>query len=137
MKLKSDFVTNSSSTAYVCCIPKNFIPEDDLISSILEHCCNIDEEFFNYSKNNFEDFKNKLISNINKLKQHGVDIISQDNYDEFFVLKDLLEERGYIVLSVYPFQGGSCADSIFSMSLDNLTNTILEQEGVPIHEVKK
>ena len=34
MKIKSDFVTNSSSTAYVVCIPLDYVPTDEEIKEV-------------------------------------------------------------------------------------------------------
>jgi len=107
MKIKTDFVTNSSSTLFIVCIPDDFetTPEE-----ILKRCPSLGSEFENYIKSGivdekwkgkFEEFMLEAVpDHIEELKMennlwtYGWDGTLPDIYD---VIVDLLTDNGHIL----------------------------------------
>ena len=87
MKIKSDFVTNSSSTSYIVCIPEKF--DIDMFISLLSDMDEID---------NKELFYNKIKDVVKELKDYGT-LDQYENELEFYRLSDLLSELELDVLS--------------------------------------
>jgi len=79
MKLKFDFVTNSSSTCYVVLIPKPFKVDDDYLKEIFEK----EQQYVatgEDTKFDFGYFKSEIEKSLEILRQ-GKDIVYLDSYD--------------------------------------------------------
>jgi len=89
MKIKSDFVTNSSSTCYIVFVPENFVLSDDLFDKTFKNLQTYynEEDGFTFI---YETVKKDVKDSLNDLK-NGHDII-KDSYG------DGLDYKSYEVL---------------------------------------
>lgn len=88
MKIKTDFVTNSSSTNYVVFIPKNFKTTEEELRNLLD-----------YMKDDGILLDSAMVG-IDAIK-NGHTIWHEDiNSDSFYALKYLLDKRDLIIARV-------------------------------------
>lgn len=93
MKIKSDFVTNSSSTAYVIVVPGNFEVTDEVINKKLDEW-DIEEEE-----------KESFITDIKKLFEfykegQAYDSKIKNDYDRLdSMMTDICQEKGFVIAS--------------------------------------
>ena len=99
MKIKSDFVTNSSSTAYVVCIPPDFVPTDEEIKEAYKfHHLYSGEEITDeqaYKELKFELFD--ILKDGDNLWNYGED---GTHHVLFGMAADICTDNGF-VLSVF------------------------------------
>lgn len=122
MKTKTDFVTNSSSTCYICFIPDNFeLKENELERRLKELFLDPKEatDFFNNIEFT-ENLINKMINDLKEGKEVSVDNVGII----FYILKSLVNK--FIIKEVDYYGGGSGVDMLSGVKNGNIFNIITE-----------
>lgn len=126
MKLKTDFVTNSSSTCYVA-----FVPAGSQITF---------EEYMNYSEDYYEDDaeQEEIQEELNNINRAITDLAAgrevwNPEYDgehySFWALISWLREKGFIITSAET-GGGDGMDSIVGLPMDKIKKVIMEHSDM-------
>jgi len=95
MKIKSDFITNSSSTAYIAFIPPNV---DDLVKDIKRG-----EPYLEWLQdmNPSQEEQEKLIKNVKQqlleFSIKGGECWAEDDYEIFDIIQSLIWKRGLML----------------------------------------
>ena len=119
MKIKFDFVTNSSSTAYIVAISDNFkllesvapIEGTDSYKEAFEYQCHGDEEFILRSVNEI----------IQTLKEG--DQVYIGNVYAFYVARDYLRSRGAIIKDI-DINGNSGEDIMEPITIEDIRKAL-------------
>ena len=127
MKIKTDFVTNSSSTSYVVCMPRDFIITEKMVEE--------DAYDYNYLIKDYEDDgianpEESCLKNLNDAVQHlrekgrifqdHVDAIS--SYTHYNIVATTLREAGYVIDS---FDTGPDSGIIINVLGDDHYETVM------------
>lgn len=123
MKIKWDFVTNSSSTAYIVTIPKKFNVTD--VHSILEDTMNYVDEKEHYCEGDDMQFFEYFSINIEKLKEGQIVWNNEDPC--FWSTMDYLEKKGLVITHFDTPSDGM--DTLQPVKFDHLKQCIEEIEG--------
>ena len=121
MKIKSDLVTNSSSTAYVVFIPENFEITDEEIKNVI-----IESYEEDFDPNDFESVKKSLLNELKDLKNgHDVFYDEWDKYNMFEPLSRIFEDKNLVIAVIdVPSESGSIvgvtSSKISEILLDNI-----------------
>jgi len=111
MKIKTDFVTNSSSTAFIIVVPSNL----ELVKSFEE----LDTSMNDDMELHFNDSKEEAIAAVNQ--NIGTLKIGEtlwiDDTQGFHTTKDFLEKKGFLLKSL-DMAGGDGMDIIEPISRD-------------------
>lgn len=127
MKVKSDFITNSSSTCYMVIIPKDLeMTREDYISRSEDYDPDFSEDF-EILKEQYEEAKKALTT----LKS-GNPVYRGDVDFEFWALQQWLEDKD-LIIQFEPAAGGDGEDIISPIDLRKLreilkTHPILKQQ---------
>lgn len=89
MKIKTDFITNSSSTAFIVCLPDDWYPTEEEIKQAYETYSHHEEIGL--------DFEDRLRKAVDDLR-NGSMIYIGDDYDLYYALITCLND-GHIVYS--------------------------------------
>lgn len=108
MKIKSDFVTNSSSTAYVVCIPSDFKAKKD---DVIKYMKTYDD--YDYLVGGEEINEDKVLDNINTALDElkGGDEVWQqdldDEYIDFHILLEICENNNFLI-KAFEYHSDGC-----------------------------
>ncbi len=114
MKIKWDFVTNSSSTAYLVCIPKNYDVKD--ILEVLSNTMQYEDELGEYAEDDKDKFFELVSQNIETLKNGGHIWNNEDPC--FWSTEQYLREKDCIISSIDT--SGDGMDLIQGVDFDKL-----------------
>ncbi|MHA1815084.1 MAG: hypothetical protein ACTSX1_03705 [Candidatus Heimdallarchaeaceae archaeon] len=123
MKIKRDFVTNSSSTCYVVFIPPNLVLEEREVRSSqgYKDWDKWDRDIDN-PEETAEYFMGAVNDGITMLKK-GESVWREDLYTGFFGLTSILETRGLKVVNV-DISGGSGVDQIVPITAEHIEKVL-------------
>jgi len=110
MKIRTAFVSNSSSSSYVVLFPKNFDINSIDISSFQQR---------NYFDGSDEEVMEKLREAYNQLISNG-EVYQYDNYQLFDVLSSLFTEEPYRGYVIGGFETGPDGGSISLADMDKV-----------------
>ena len=117
MKIKTDFVTNSSSTSYIVFIPKDFIIEKNHITSD-----NLRYDFGDLLKHANNDWERSLYAlndGLEVLKNEGIiwcdGLKVQEGYEGFYALHCILMEQDF---ELQTYESGSEDGKIHNVGMD-------------------
>jgi hypothetical protein len=119
MKIKQDFITNSSSTSFVICLPKDF----DILKFLEENKENISDELED-NEITFDQFK----SSIDDLIKSKIFYLC-DNEDSFYIIEELF--KNFIISSV------DCDSSSGTATLIYLEDIIKQIKDSSINKYSK
>ena len=94
MKIKADFVTNSSSTAYVVFVPNEFYPDEDEIKALYNN------EFSLYQTATDEQLYKELPDSVESLKEgsnvwyYGGDGLNSTVWN---IILEICRQRGFVL----------------------------------------
>jgi len=96
MKIKTDFVTNSSSTAYVFFLPSNYIIKEEDLQKCAEEWF---DEYVDDDTETIEDYKKKIVEGVETLKaQHY--LYHEESYQVYTPILEILDKGGYELISI-------------------------------------
>ena len=133
MKIKNDFITNSSSSCFIVLVPKSFtIPSDELLQKIVDKALNSDWYKGTDDILSFENIKSEILINLECLKcgETIEDCINNIIYD---VLDELLRtcklSVGYVSIATSDYDKivGIKEDDVIKVMLNNtnLSNLLI------------
>ena len=121
MKIKYDFITNSSSAAFVVFIPKSYNLTKEMIEKTNEYADYLEME--EPDLQNIDDLVNELINHVDLLKQGQEVMVGPYGYDSL-ILVELLTEENLIFKHVEVDGEGS--STVTPITLDELNDFILK-----------
>jgi len=126
MRIKSDFVTNSSSTAYIVCVPKDFKPTKEEIIQAFKNADDYDElpeltddDIYNILPNEYFD----TIKDGDNLWYYGSDGADSRLYS---MVAEICENNGF-VLTIFDI-GGEGNNRIQGIKEEDLNKWFLDTQ---------
>jgi len=130
MKVKSDFVTNSSSTAYLVFVPDNFDIEkfigilDGFGDEIEEYICSYKEDYESVvTTEDIQEYKKQFIEGFNKHIKND-EFIYYENSRWFQPARFILSELDLIVYEIDNIGSGSMQDEIVLLSNEKISGKL-------------
>ena len=120
MKIKSDFVTNSSSSCYIVFIPPNLVLEEREVMSSQGY-----KEWDKWDREEsegIENFIDALNTGLDMLKK-GESVWRDELHTGFFGLTSILEARGLQLISV-DMSGGDGSDQIVPITAEHIEKVL-------------
>lgn len=123
MKLKSDFVTNSSSTSHVVYIPRNFTISPQVVRDYLEQEYDYDETFEELPLIKQNDIIDSVMTRFNDVKSGG-SVYEADGFDPedslaYSFISHLCSKNGFKLTSE-DIGGGGGMSVIMGVDLDKI-----------------
>ena len=116
MKIKTDFVTNSSSISYICVVPRSFNIREVLdMTTINKYDENGGEEL------TYEELE-KIISEFESVR-NGNELYRENSYRSYDILNEIVEEKDFIISSV---DGGPDENKLIFLDPDLLKEKLIK-----------
>lgn len=96
MKIKADFITNSSSTAYVVCIPDDWYPSDEVMEKASKWLAE-DNEDSELPDKCLEEYKDKIMEFFDDLRRGQLLCMADIGTDFYYILCQCLNDDHIIL----------------------------------------